>query len=89
MPLYLVETLTQYRIVYAVEAEDQQQAEDWVWLDKVCEEFGQKHLGDIVVSSREVNEDECIRVHDELNDYLKEWTREQKLARVYKDPKAQ
>lgn len=83
MPKYLVETLTQYRIVYVVETENKEWAEETVWLDE-AEEFGQTYLGEIVVSSREVDDDECIRVHDQLNDYLKDWTREQKLARVHK-----
>ena len=87
MPKYLVEALSQYRMVYVVDTDQQDWAEEMVWADEVPE-FGQKHLGEIVVSSREVTDEECIHVHDEINDYLKQWTREQKLARVYKDPKA-
>lgn len=83
MPKYLVEALTQYRIVYVVDTDKKEWAEETVWLDE-AEEFGQMHLGEIVVSSREVDDDECIRIHDELNDYLVGWTREQKLARVHK-----
>jgi hypothetical protein len=87
MPKYLVEALTQYRMVYVVDTEQQEWAEEAVWSEEVPE-FGQKHLGEIVISSREVDDDECIRIHDEVNEYVKEWTREQKLARVYKDPNA-
>jgi hypothetical protein len=87
MPKYLVEALSQYRMVYVVDTDQQDWAEEMVWADEVPE-FGQMHLGELVVSSREVTDEECIRVHDEINDYLKEWTRDQKLARVYKDPKA-
>jgi hypothetical protein len=85
MPKYLVEALAQYRMVYVVDTEQQEWAEETVWEDKVPE-FGQMFLGELVISSREVDDDECVRVHDELNDYLKDRTREQKLARVYKDP---
>lgn len=83
MPKYLVECISQYRMVYVVDTEKKEWAEDTVWAEE-AEEFGQMHLGEIVVSSREVDDDECIRVHDELNDYLREWSREQKLARVHK-----
>jgi hypothetical protein len=86
MPKYLVEALTQYRMVYVVDTDQQDWAEETVWAGEASE-FGQMHLGEVVVSSREVDDDECVRVHDEINDYLKDWTREQKLARVYKDPK--
>jgi hypothetical protein len=83
MPKYLVEALSQYRMVYVVEADCVEHAEDSVHLGDATE-FGQMHLGEMVVSSRQVTDEECIRVHDELNDYLKEWTPEQKLSRVYK-----
>lgn len=83
MPKYLVEVLSQFRIVYVVETEKKDWAEDTVNMQE-AEEFGQMHLGEMVVSSREVDDDEAVRVHDELNDHLKDWTREQKLARVHK-----
>jgi hypothetical protein len=73
-------------MVYVVDTDKQDWAEEAVW-DQEVPEFGQKHLGEIVVSSREVTDEECIRIHDELNDYMSAWTDERKLARVYKDPK--
>jgi hypothetical protein len=83
MSKFLVEAISQFRIVYVVDTETQSLAEDAVHLEKV-EEFGQAHLGEMVVSSRLIDDDEAIRIHDELNSYLIEWTREQKLARVSK-----
>lgn len=83
MPKYLVEALSQFRIVYVIETEKKDWAEDTVNMLE-AEEFGQMHLGEMIISSREVDDDEAVRIHDELNDYLKGWTREQKLARVHK-----
>lgn len=83
MPKYLVECIAQYRMVYVVETEKQEWAEETVWAEE-AQEFGQNYLGEIVVSSREVDDAECIRVHDELNGYLADRTPEQKLARVHK-----
>ncbi len=83
MPKFLVEALSQFRIVYVIDTEKKDWAEDTVALEET-EEFGQMHLGEMIVSSREIDEDEAIRVHDELNDYLKDWSREQKLARIHK-----
>jgi len=83
MPKYLVEALSQYRMVYVVDTENAEWAKDSVAAEEV-QEFGQDWLGETIVSAREIDDDEAIRVHDELNDYLKGWTREQKLARVHK-----
>lgn len=83
MPKFLVEALSQYRMVYVIDTEKAEWAKDSVVCEEV-QEFGQQWLGETIVSSREINDDEVIRVHDELNDYLTEWTREQKLARVHK-----
>jgi hypothetical protein len=83
MPKYIVEALSQFRIVYAIDTDKKEWAEDTVTMEE-AEEFGQMHLGEMIVSSREVDDDELIRIHDELNDYLKEWTREKKLSRVHK-----
>jgi len=83
MPKFLVEALSQYRMVYVVDTEKKEWAEDTVHMQEAGE-FGQMYLGEMVVSSREIDDDEVIRVHDELNEYLVGWTRDQKLARVHK-----
>lgn len=83
MPKFLVEALSQYRMVYVIDTEKKEWAEDTVHMEEAGE-FGQMYLGEMVVSSREIDDDEVIRVHDELNEYLVGWTREQKLARVHK-----
>lgn len=83
MPKYLVEALSQYRMVYVIEAETEESAQDTITMDNV-NEFGQMHLGEMILSSREVTDGECVRVHDELNEYLSDWTDEMKLSRVYK-----
>jgi hypothetical protein len=83
MPKFLVEALSQYRMVYVIDTEKKEWSEDTVHMQEAGE-FGQMYLGEMVVSSREIDDDEVIRVHDELNEYLVHWTREQKLARVHK-----
>lgn len=83
MPKYLVEALSQYRMVYVIDTEKKDWAEDSVSMDEP-NEFGQMHLGEVILSTREVTDGECLRVHDELNEYLSNWTDEMKLSRVYK-----
>lgn len=70
MPKFIVEALSQYRMVYYIESETQEQAELAVNNGDVGDEFGQQHLGEFVISSREVDNKEVIRLFDELNYYL-------------------
>lgn len=83
MPKYVVEALSQYRMVYVIEADSRDAAEDSVMNDDVPE-FAQVWLGEMTVFSRQTEDDEIVDINDELNQYLKDFTREQKLARVYK-----
>ena len=85
MPKYLVETLTQFRVVYVVETDSKASAQEFV-LERGEEgelEFGQDYLGQMIVSSREINDKEAIRVFDELHEYGQDWPRDHKLSYVY------
>ena len=85
MKKYLVEVISQYLVRYVVEAREESHALDEVFMK--CElysedwkEFSQAHVGDTILSSREVDEEEILRVFDIDNDYLKEWSQEKKLT---------
>lgn len=85
MKKYLVEVISQHLVRYVVEAREESHALDEVFMK--CElysedwqEFSQKHIGDTILSSREVDEEEILRVFDTDNDYLKEWSQEKKLT---------
>lgn len=85
----LVETLSQYRMRYVIEVPADHNSREYpcsatTWAeDTVCmeegKEFSQKHLGETIVSSREVSRDEVIALCDQDNDYLKSWTDEKKI----------
>jgi len=82
---YLVEVISKHLVRYVVEAREESHALDEVFMK--CElysedwqEFSQKHIGDTILSSREVDEEEILRVFDTDNDYLKEWSQEKKLT---------
>ena len=77
--MYLVETVSMFRMRYVIEAEDPSHADDEV----VCnqgdlEEFSQKHIDECILSTRELDEKEYLRLFDEDNDYLSSWNLEQK-----------
>ena len=93
--LVLVETLSQYRVRYVIEIDDNDldsvavehalnifSQDDYSYIDIV--EFSQLHLGEIDLSSREISKDEYLRLFNEDNDYLKTWTETQKLGFINK-----
>jgi len=79
--LYLVETVNIFRHRYAVKAENIEQAKTLV-NNNALEELSQEHIQELVISSREINEAEYLDIFDNDNDYLKSWTKEQKLSMI-------
>jgi len=95
MNKYLVETISVFRIRYVVEAQEESHALDEVVMNNTGEynddwhEFSQKHISEDIVSSRPLTDNEFFDIFDKDNDYLKTWTKEQKLKFInvinYKD----
>jgi len=56
-------------------------ATDAVTAEKV-EEFSQEWLGETVIDERICTEEEMLEIFDRENDYLKSWTRAQKIDYV-------
>jgi hypothetical protein len=86
--LVLVDTISQHRIRFVVEVEDDI---DHALDEIVCEEgnldfkeFSQEHLGQVIVSHREISREEYLVIFDKDNDYLTQWTEEQKFKFVNK-----
>jgi len=81
MPKYLVETISMFRMRYVVEAENAEHAQDEVTMNYGGElaEFSQKHVDELIISAREIDRDEYLRLFDEDNDYLKSWDEDQKF----------
>jgi hypothetical protein len=86
--LIMVDVLSQYRMRYVVEVEDDvSHALDEVTMrlnDIDFQEFSQLHLGETIISHKEIDKADYLRMFDEDNDYLKEWTEEEKLKFVNK-----
>lgn len=82
--IFIVETISQHRLLYAIKAETREEAESFV-LNASAEEIkemGQNHIGESVFCSYDVNEEGYIETFDDINDYLKEWSTEQKLKYI-------
>ena len=89
----LVETISQHRMRYVIEVPDnhnegefpctaKQWAEDTVTMEDM-KEFSQEWVGESILSSREIDRTEILRLCDEDNDYVNKgdraWTDEQKI----------
>jgi hypothetical protein len=82
MPKYLVETISMHRIRYVVDCESAEHAKDTVTMNEV-EEFSQLYLDETIASTRVIDDAEYLRMFDEDNDYLKDWSEEQKFKYVH------
>lgn len=66
MPLFVVETISQFRIRYVIECESAEHAEDTI----VCEEadeYSQKFLGETILGTREISMKKFHKMNDALN----------------------
>lgn len=74
----LVEAVSTFRMRYVVEVDNPEWAEDTVVMQE-AQEFSQEHLGEQIVSTRELTRDEVLALCDADNHYCKGWTDEQKM----------
>ena len=76
----LVEAVSMFRMRYMVEvpAAHPEYALDTVTMQE-AKEFSQEHVGETILSHRVVTEEEALAICDVDNDYLKGWTKEQKI----------
>jgi hypothetical protein len=81
--LVMVECLSQHLVKYVVEVEDDiSHALDDILInegDPDYAEFSQEYLGQIPISHREISQEEYFQIFNRDNEYLKEWSTEQKL----------
>lgn len=83
MTKYLVETISIFRMRYVVEANCAQDAANEVTMnDGTLKELSQKHLEEIITSTREINTEEYLRIFDQDNSYLKNWDNPKKLSYI-------
>ena len=93
--IVLVETVSTFRHLYAVEVADNDPIE--YALDDVTmgvtgepgelEDFAQNHISEDIFSYREISEDEYLKIFDKECAYLSLWDTEQKKKFIYKNTK--
>ena len=91
----VVTAISSYRMRYVMHRDDLQKkntekpvdviewANDTVNMNE-CEEFSQEHMGEYIVDTVEMDEEDMLELFDKDNDYLREWTKDQKIAMVRK-----
>jgi hypothetical protein len=95
----VVTAISSYRMRYVMHRDDLQKlnpsvgglaignapewANDTVTAEE-CEEFSQEHMGEYIVDTVEMNEEDMLELFDKDNDYLREWTKDQKIEWIRK-----
>tara|TARA_R110000765_G_scaffold123892_1_gene220916 strand:+ start:290 stop:625 length:336 start_codon:yes stop_codon:yes gene_type:complete len=91
----VVTALSSYRMRYVMHRDDLQKfnpldpvnaiewANDTVTMDE-CEEFSQEHMGEYIVDTVEMDEEDMLELFDKDNPSLGKWTKDQKVAMVRK-----
>ena len=86
--LYMGETVSIFRHRYVVEAREAEHAADEVVMglgrdSSDFNEFSQKHVDELITSTREISVEEYLKVFDEDNDYLSSWSIPQKMQYIH------
>jgi hypothetical protein len=76
-----VDELQELNVEVPVEGREIEWAEDCVTCNEVVE-FSQKHIGETIIDSEILTEEQILEKFDADNDYLKDWTREKKIEYV-------
>ncbi len=80
--IYIVETVSMFRIRYAVRARSAEHAADTVVMEE-ANELSQHHLDEVINHVREVSEAEYLKLFDADNDYLSSWDNAKKLGMIH------
>jgi hypothetical protein len=91
----VVTAISSYRMRYVMHRDDLQKqgshnpvdaiewANDTVNMNE-CEEFSQEHMGEYIVDTVEMNEEDMLELFDKDNDYLSDWSKDQKIEWIRK-----
>jgi hypothetical protein len=91
----VVTAISSYRMRYVMHRDDLQKLNPSVPVDVIewandtvnmneCEEFSQEHMGEYIVDTVEMNEEDMLELFDKDNDYLSDWSKDQKIEWIRK-----
>ena len=89
MPIYLVDTISTFRLRYAIEAKSLEHAYDEIVMNEANHEFDdltQKHLGEQIVDGREVSIEEfnnyVVGLKDDMDEMSSHWMGEKMIHKI-------
>jgi hypothetical protein len=78
--LYIVDSISMFRIRHVVRAKNAEHAMDEVVCDDGnLKEFSQKHIDCNIIDARKITREEFLTMFDQDNAYLSSWTEDKKL----------
>jgi hypothetical protein len=83
--LYLVETVSMFRMRYVIEAREESHATDEFVMEigkESFKEFSQVHMDEVIVSTRELSAQDYLELFDKDNHYLKSWDIAKKMESI-------
>ena len=80
--LYLVETMSTFKMRYVIRATSQENAINEVANAEEIKEFSQKHIDESIWDTKELSEKEYLELFDKDNDYLKSWKKDAKMMLI-------
>ena len=83
--IYKIEALSIFKMTYYIKAKNQSDAIDEYYCEREKDTFkegSQTHLEEIFSDVVELSEEEFLQDFDRRNDYLKEWSKEQKMNMI-------
>lgn len=83
--LYLVETVSMFRMRYVIEAREESHAADEFVMQigkESFKEFSQHHMDEVIVSTRELSATDYMELFDKDNDYCKSWPVSKKMEAI-------
>jgi len=80
--IYIVETVSMFRMAYAIKADSHEEAQTTFLKTEEPREFGQDHVGETVFTVQEVTEQEYIEQFDCFNEYLVDIDQSRKLSYI-------
>ncbi len=83
--LYLVETVSMFRMRYVIEAREESHAKDEFVMEigkESFKEFSQVHMDEVIVSTRKLSAKDYLELFDADNDYCKSWDIAKKMESI-------
>jgi hypothetical protein len=89
----VVTALSTFRMRYVMHKDDLQEMNPEMCVDPIewaqdtftmneCEEFSQEHMGEYIIDTAEMTEDDMLELFDKENEYLSKWRRDKKITWV-------